>query len=465
MSTQPKRVAYPVIHRDSNAKTEGAEPRDALHMMKGFLKGGMRSVVRVGQTTSALAWAGLRYTRDRPPTPQLVRETFERLGATYIKLGQFIASSPSIFPREYVEEFQQCLDQTAPVPFRDIEAVLLVEFKRPLSELFAFIDPKPLASASIAQVHAAKLTTGEDVVIKVQKAGVEEVLHTDLGVIHAASRLLEFAMPHIKFAELSGIIEEIKTRMLKEVDFVEEADNIAEFQKFLEFTQNKEVVAPKVYAHASTRRVLTMQRFYGVSMTDLEAMRQYTQDPAQTLITAMNTWFASLMLSKNFHADLHAGNLMLLTDGRIGFIDFGIVGYLKPEVWQASIAFMEAMQAQDYQAMANAMIKMGMTHQQYKTVDIKVLAQDLEKLFGGLMNADPQQLLSGNMAEMNGVMLDMVGIGGRHGIHFPRDFALLMKQMLYFDRFMRILTPQMDIFADERLKLINPIEPASQLLH
>jgi predicted unusual protein kinase regulating ubiquinone biosynthesis (AarF/ABC1/UbiB family) len=423
---------------------------------------GLRSLARIGQTAGVLAMAGLRYSTEAPPTPQLLRETFERLGATYIKLGQFIASSPSLFPREYVEEFQRCLDQTPALPFSQIQATLTDAFDQPLDQIFASIDPTPLASASIAQVHAATLVTGEDVVIKVQKPNVETILHTDLGFVHAATRLLELAVPKVKFAALSGIVDEIRSRMVREVDFVEEAQNIADFQQFLSFSGNVQVVAPKVYPQASTRTVLTMQRLYGVPMTDIDVMRQYAKDPAQVLITAMNTWFASLMLCKSFHADLHAGNLMLLTDGRIGFIDFGIVGQLKQEVWGACIAFMESLQKTDYVAMASNMVKMGMTH---GVIDQLRLADDLEKMFTVLLTADPQAVLSGEASDLNALMLEMVGVGERHGIHFPRDFALLMKQMLYFDRFMRVLTPHMDLFGDARLQLLAEPEPVSKLIH
>ncbi|MFU8925042.1 ABC1 kinase family protein [Acinetobacter puyangensis] len=432
-------------------------------MRKKQLFAGLRSVARIGETAVVAAKAGIKYATDKPSNAKLMRETFEELGSTYIKLGQFIASTPSLFPREYVEEFQKCLDQTPTLPFAYIEQVLQQEFPgQNLSDIFQSIDQKPLASASIAQVHAAVLKTGEDVVIKVQKPNVETILYTDLGVVYFATKMLERVMPKVKFASLSDIVDEIRTRMVREVDFIEEAQNLEDFVNYLQLTQNVSATAPKVYHQFSTRRVLTMQRLYGVPLTDIDVVKQYSKDPSQVLISAMNTWFGSLMMCKSFHADLHAGNLMLLEDGRIGFIDFGIVGQLNPEVWAACIRFMDALQNTYYQDMASNMLQMGMTD---RDIDTNVLAQDLERLFSGVLLADPQQLLSTNPADLNDIMLDIVAVGERHGIRFPRDFALLFKQMLYFDRFMRVLAPYTDIYADNRLKMLHDIEPHSKLIH
>lgn len=427
----------------------------------------LKGMLRLGETGVVLADTGLDWLRgERPPVPRLLRQTFERLGATYIKLGQFIASSPSLFPPEYVNEFQYCLDKTTALPFKVMQQVLAEELKRPLHEVFAEIDETPLASASVAQVHAARLITGEQVVIKIQKPGVENILLTDLNFIYWAARIFERSFPKIKFASLSAIVAEIQACMMEEVDFYKEAKNIQQFNEFLQTTGNTMAIAPKVYPQASSLRVLTMERFYGVPLTDLESIRKYTRDPANTLVGAMNTWFSSLMFCESFHADLHAGNLMVLTDGRIGFIDFGIVGRIEPDTWQATMTFMESIGEGNFEKMAQSMMKIGMTSQR---VDIELLAKDLSAMYQTLTVVDPAHVLNGavNDNEINQLMLDIVNVGERHGIRFPRAFALLFKQILYFDRYIKILAPDMELFHDDRLQMFGtpPMGNKTKLLH
>jgi aarF domain-containing kinase len=423
----------------------------------------LKGMLRLGETGVVLAETGIDWMRGkRPPTPRLLRQTFERLGATYVKLGQFIASSPSLFPPEFVNEFQMCLDKTSPLPFSVVRQVLQDELKRPLTSIFAEIDETPLASASIAQVHAAKLVTGEHVVIKIQRPGVENILLTDLNFIYWAAALFEKSFPKIKFASLSAIVTEIQACMMEEVDFYKEAANIAQFSEFLLATGNTLAVAPKVYPEASGLRVLTMERFYGVPLTDLETIRKYTRDPANTLVSAMNTWFASLLYCETFHADLHAGNLMVLTDGRIGFIDFGIVGRIDPDTWTATMGFMESIGEGNFEKMADSMMRIGMTGQK---VDIALLAKDLESMYQTMTVVDPAHVLNGaiNDNEINKLMMDVVAVGERHGIRFPRAFALLFKQILYFDRYIKILAPDLELFADDRLQMFGKPDMESKL--
>ena len=425
---------------------------------------------RVRQTASVAGLSALRVAKGEKPDATLLKDTFEQLGTTYIKIGQFVASTPSLFPRDYVEAFQGCLDQTTPLPYDYIEKVLIDELAidgRTLSDSFAYIDKKPLASASIAQVHAARLHNGDEVVLKVQKPDVETIMQTDLGVLHAATKLLELAMPSMKFASIAPIIDEIRLRMLAETDFIAEARNIRDFQQFLSVSGNTRVVAPTVYDELTTKRVLTMSRLHGVSMIDEIAMRQYCDDPAQVMADTLNTWFASLMLCNSFHADLHAGNLMLLTDGRIGFLDFGIVGKLKAESWRACMGMMQSLQDNNYQAMAQHMVDMEMTHG--RDIDVTALAQDLQRMMQSIM-AEDKVFTSGvpfntkeQADELNKMMLEIVDVGKRHGIHFPRDFALLTKQLLYFDRFMRTLAPDMDMFSDQRVQILGQESSVSDM--
>ncbi|WP_372798808.1 ABC1 kinase family protein [Litorivivens sp.] len=417
---------------------------------------GVRGSVRMLQTFAAVYPKAVKWLYNwRVPSPAEMRELFETLGVTYIKFGQFIASSPSIFPKEYVDEFQKCLDQTPAIPFRKVKAIIEEDLGKPLDRVFAHVSPEPLASASIAQVHAAKLLTGEDVVVKVQKPGVRATLTTDLNAVYLVTRLFERIVPNLDRGSIADLVEEMFQAMLDECDFVKEADNLIQFDRFLAKSSNSMVVVPKPYLQASNERVLTMERFYGVALTDMEALKASGHDPAESLFNAMNTWFASLTQCDFFHADLHSGNLMLLKTGEVGFIDFGMVGRIKPSVWEATFRLFMAVNEQDYQAMAESMLAIGVTRSE---VDVAALARDIERLFSRLDAMEPEYLLGNGGAEPDGVtnlMTELGAIAKDYGIRFPRSFTLLLKQFLYFDRYMDLLAPGANIFGDDRVNLYH----------
>ncbi|EFN59765.1 hypothetical protein CHLNCDRAFT_59540 [Chlorella variabilis] len=431
---------------------------------------GPRSITRSAQAASALLsvareQAVLLQAGQPPEGPAIVlRKLFERLGATYIKLGQFIASSPTLFPEEYVLEFQKCLDSTEPVPFEVIRRTVESELRLSLEDVFVSVDLQPLATASIAQVHAAVLRgSNKEVVIKVLKPGVEDVLTTDLNFLYLSSRLLEFISPDLARTSLSAVVGDIRASMLEEVDFRKEAAHLAQFDGYLDRAGLRGVATcPGVYRQFSSQRVMVMDRLRGVPLTDLDAVRSITSvEPELVLINGLNTWFGSVVGCETFHADVHAGNLLVLPDGRVAFIDFGIVGRISPVTWRAIEALLLATGSGDYDTMARALVTIGATSGE---VDIPAFAADLEKLFASLQEIDTELIVqagSGGVsasvaaddAAVNRFLLDLVRVGESNGIRFPREFALLIKQLLYFDRYNRILAPQLRVFDDRRINL------------
>ncbi|XP_047173625.1 uncharacterized aarF domain-containing protein kinase At5g05200, chloroplastic [Vigna umbellata] len=463
-------------------------PKLVEDIVETSLNTGPRGVLRLAQGVQAFIGVGQEWLTDISKssntsaglqtemqlgllTPFYLRRLFERMGATYIKLGQFIASAPTLFPPEYVQEFQNCFDRAPPVPFEDIESILRKELGKPLESVYEYIDPTPIASASIAQVHGARLKgSQEDVVIKVLKPGIEDILVADLNFVYVVARILEFLSPEISRTSLVGIVKDIRESMLEEVDFYKEAANIEAFRRYLEamgLTGN--ATAPRVYQYCSTKKVLTMQRLYGVPLTDLDSISSLVSNPETSLITALNVWFGSLLGCESFHADVHAGNLWLLRDGRIGFLDFGIVGRISPKTWAAMEVFLGSIAIEDYDSMASALIEMGATN---KDIDTKAFARDLEKVFSSLKELDTEIVVattSGTATnsttvaanivfderQMNALFLDVVRVSESYGLKFPREFALLLKQLLYFDRYTRLLAPNLNMLQDQRISIAS----------
>lgn len=390
-----------------------------------------------------------------PDYPVLLREAFEELGATYIKLGQFIASAPSLFPKEYTQEMEKCLDSVRPLPFSDIRKSVEKELGGDIHRFFRSVEEKPIASASISQVHAAVTHEGYDVVIKVQRPDIESTLKTDMNLIYFSALLFSRIAPELNSSGITDIIRQFYDSILQEVDFIQEKKNMEEFDAYLLKKGETRARVPKVYGHLSTKRVLTMERFYGVALTDLSAIRKYSSDPEETLMNALNIWFESLGQCGLFHADVHAGNLMLLTDGTLGFIDFGIVGRLSPQIWQGLMLFMQGMGTENAEFMAKGLVLMDSTA---AGINETKFASDLQRVIKEMRNITeaaqkrPEDL---DEARINRLMFDISDISKRNGLKIPREFGLLIKQLLYFDRYVKILAPDMDLIRDQKKYLVS----------
>jgi aarF domain-containing kinase len=258
----------------------------------------------------------------------------------------------------------------------------------------------------------------------------------------------------------------MRSSMLDEVDFTKEAANIGVFSNFLDARGLRGVATcPYVYSQFSSKRLLVMEKLNGVSLTDYAAIRSITsKDPEGVLVSALNTWFSSVVGCDTFHADVHAGNLLALSDGRVGFIDFGIVGSISPVTWKALEALASSLATADYETMARALATIGACDE---NVNYAAFSRDLESFFVELEQMNKQLVVtpdaSGRIGvsasvevdqtQLNRLFLNLVRIGERHGVRFPREFGLFLKQVLYFDRYTRILAPSLQVFTDDRINI------------
>jgi aarF domain-containing kinase len=431
--------------------------------------------------------------------PRVAKRLFEAMGSTYIKLGQFIASSPTLFPKEYVLEFQSCLDNTPKIPYATIRKIIQDDLGRPITTVYAYVDPVPLATASIAQVHRAQLRNGTEVVIKVRKPGVDATLEADLGFLLVSSKIIEFLNPSLARLSFSNIVGDLRASMLDELDFTKEAQNLINFRAFLDRNYIVDATAPLPYLEASSKRVLTMEYLKGVPLVDLEGIKRYSANPEQTLITALKTWALSVAANDVFHADVHGGNLLVLEDGRIGFLDFGIVSKISERVWKAVSDLVQAFVASDYVGVADALVsgpsspwfcfsglhlythlsppsslplprplpiarqvRMGATT---STVDKVKFGRELEAVIQKITTMQPEVTISTgpdgdglsarltvDERETTEVVLEIVDVAEKNGLKLPREFGLLLKQALYFDRYQKLLAPSLDPLRDSRVR-------------
>ncbi|HEX3343284.1 MAG TPA: AarF/UbiB family protein [Polyangiaceae bacterium] len=405
-----------------------------------------RTVRRFGHTVwvgakaaAAMVWARLRGRRGAGPA--IVRRSFEDLGPTYIKLGQLIASSQGLFPEAYSREFRKCLDRVRPFAYADVQRIVRAELGRDPDEVFAWIDPAPLASASIAQVHAARLHDGQEVVVKVQRPKIDAVVEADLRILRLAAKGMALSSRG-ELANPVGIVEDFEANIREELDFRREAENMVEFNRIMAEHGQSQVVAPRPAEGLTTKRVLVMERFYGHRVDDVEQLRASKVDGEEKLLAGMRAWFQCMIHHGFFHGDVHAGNLMALADGRIGFLDFGIVGRFPRERREQVTDYLMAFAAGDFKKLAEVMAAMGAVG---GGVDMEALAKDLAVAY--------EPLLASEMAAIKYADLipAILRTSVRHGMRLPRDFVLVTKQMLYFDRYAKLLAPTLNVFRDPRI--------------
>jgi predicted unusual protein kinase regulating ubiquinone biosynthesis (AarF/ABC1/UbiB family) len=382
-----------------------------------------------------------RLRGERGLGPELVRRAFEELGPTYIKLGQLVASSHGLFPERYCREFEKTLDRVKPFPFAEVERTLTVELGAPPDRLFAAVEPTVLASASIAQVHAATLVDGEQVVIKIQRPHIERRVAADIRILRLIAHLMQLA-PTVELANPVGIIDDFAVTIGEELNFLLESRNMEEFNRIMGELGHADVRAPRVNVALTTRRIITMERFYGVRVDDVQAIQKSGIDSESKLIYGLRCWFQCMILYGFFHGDVHAGNLMMLDDGGLGFLDFGIIGRFSARTRRQITEYIVAFATGDYRKLGQVLLSMDAVA---AGVDLDAMARDLERAYAPMLKMSFGELKYGD------VLPSILRASVKHRMRLPREFVLVTKQMLYFDRYAKLLAPRLNVFSDPRL--------------
>ncbi len=375
--------------------------------------------------------------------PERLRIALEELGPTFIKFGQLLSTRPDIVPREYVKAFDSLLDQVPPFPGEEARRIIESELQAPLAELVAKFDETPLAAASIAQVHRATLWSGEDVVFKVRRPGIQEVIKQDIDILHRVADLIERYVPDLAFLNARGLVEEFEQVIQEEMDFLREAENASRFRANFEGSQ--ELYVPKVFLHLTTEQVLVMEYLEGARIDDLDKLRAAGTDLDKLARRGSEVLFKMILTDGFFHADPHPGNFLVLSNGQLGFVDFGVVGRIREDLLDAMGSTFIGLLNRDYDALTRQSINLGFVPE---SVDLERYRQemraDLENAIEPLVGRKLSQIPP--MVYVERIM----GLALKHHLRLPRELFLVGKCLVLFEGLFRRLSPELDFFAVAR---------------
>ena len=378
-------------------------------------------------------------SESRAGLSRRLRRAAEQLGPTYIKLGQIISSGDGLFPAELVAEFKACRDQVPSESFDAVREVVESDLGRPLEAVFSRFDRVPIAAASIAQVHGARLITGEEVVVKVQRPTIRSQVQSDLKVMSWLAPFLVGRIPIAALANPPALVELFAETITEELDFRLEAENMLDVAaSFAELGQRGMVVA-RPHPELVTRRVLVMERLSGFGFEDLESMREAGIDTHEVLRIGMRGFTEGCMVHGIFHGDLHGGNLFVMPDGRIALLDFGITARMTDLERNAFLRLMINGATGDVKGQLAAFRDLGALPPDTDLDDV------IAELHLDQQPVDPSTLSQEQLVgELQRVIKALLGMGAR----LPKILMLYVKNLVFLDGAISTLAPDLDLIGE-----------------
>ena len=387
---------------------------------------------RVAQRSHLLGALGeIGVVGDRPATREAAvrfRHALEELGTTYIKLGQLLSSRPDLLPDVYIEELGRLVDEVPPVPFERVRPVIDAEIGL---EHFAEIDPEPLATASIAQIHAALLKSGREVVVKVRRPGIVEQVELDLGVLRSTARLLEGRSETAQLLQVRALADELEVHLRGELNLVEERSNTEIVARLV--ADNESLAVPQVIQPYATEQVLVLERLQG---RKVDADHGLAPEHARKLARELfRTYVRQVTIEGVYHADPHRGNVLLTDDGRLALLDFGLLGRLDDDTRRTIGLLLLAIAQNRAEDVAALILSLSLTTLE---TDEPGFVHELRRKLPRYHWRPLSRIRAGES------LADLQRMALVHGIRLPTSFALVGKTLSQADEIARALDPELD---------------------
>lgn len=369
------------------------------------------------------------------PSPRRLRLCLEELGPSFVKLGQLMSTRADLFPPEYIEEFKKLQDRVPPIPFHHVKGVIEKETGRPLGKIFAEFTTESVAAASIAQVHIARLFTGEKVAVKVVRPGIAKTIRDDIRLMYYLARRIEQSFDVGRIIGMVSVVEEFERVIFRELDMLIEAGSIEKFG--YNFKDDREIYIPKVHWDYTTRSVLVMEHIDGIKMDDVETIKASGIDPGEVALIGLRSFSKQLMKYGFFHADPHPGNTIVMHDGRVSLVDFGITGYLDEEMMRRIANLFLGYAEHDYDLVMDALSDAGLVNED--AMDVAAFRTDLKDVSEAFYGRSLRHI------SVKDVYDQVMHLVLKYRIRLPRNLLLLLKTFIQTEALGKILGSEASI--------------------
>ncbi|MFX3633866.1 MAG: ABC1 kinase family protein [Candidatus Pristimantibacillus sp.] len=364
-----------------------------------------------------------------------IRLFLEELGPTFVKLGQIASIRPDLLPADIIEELERLQDQVPPFTYEEAVHIIEVELGMPIEQLYSEFDEHPLASASIGQVYRAKLHDGTTVAVKVQRPRIHQLIETDLDILLELAKVAEHRLEWARKYRIYEMVEEMAKALRLELDYGKEGRNTERFAEVA--SRLKGIVVPKLYSRYSTRRILTMEYIEGTKLSDHVRLDKQGLNRKVIAEKYANAIFHQVLIEGLFHGDPHPGNVLVLPDGKLAFIDFGMVGRLTPDMKQHFASFVIALRNQSTNGIIRAITGMGLIADD---TNMALLRADVDEM------REKYYKVPLSRVHLSDAVNDLFSLAFLHQIAIPTELTLLGKTLLTMEGVVTALDPNFSIF-------------------